>query len=449
MNPDSVASRPRRVFVVGAGIAGLSCAWELHKRGFEVSVLEANATPGGRCREVEIDGLRVRSGARMLYSFYRGVMGLIDELGLHEDIVRIGHASIRCESDGPAYPLTFGPSRQLLFGGAVPLGEVLKLPRLLPDLLKARLQGDPDDWLSMPDADGQSLASYLGEKGLARFNERVVSPLFRGARNWNPDEVSAGFFLLTTAFMSGHYAFTFRQGIGHLAQKLAERLDVRYQTRVASIESTQGGMRVIGSRQTPEGLVSFDEQVDLVVCAVEGNRAAELLREPPAPAAEFLDQVRYNPLTVDYAELAESGHASLAFHAAGHVSGLSILERVSATGGPGGAPRLFCQASPERSRKPGELAGDQPELEAFVQAQLPGIEIKRWVRQRIESMLPLPYPGYLSALRRFRDAQASRPGRLYFAGDYLSMALVGGACASGQRTAQDILSHWSSAASSQ
>jgi hypothetical protein len=39
----------RRVLVLGAGLAGMSAAYELTKLGYDVLVLEARARPGGRC----------------------------------------------------------------------------------------------------------------------------------------------------------------------------------------------------------------------------------------------------------------------------------------------------------------------------------------------------------------------------------------------------------------
>ena len=38
----------KRIAVIGAGIAGLTCAYELQKAGFDVVVLEKNSYVGGR-----------------------------------------------------------------------------------------------------------------------------------------------------------------------------------------------------------------------------------------------------------------------------------------------------------------------------------------------------------------------------------------------------------------
>ena len=56
----------RRVIIAGAGIAGLSCAWELVRRGHEVTVLEASNRTGGHVftyRDGLDDGLYADAGA--------------------------------------------------------------------------------------------------------------------------------------------------------------------------------------------------------------------------------------------------------------------------------------------------------------------------------------------------------------------------------------------------
>ena len=58
--------RAKRVVVAGAGIAGLSCAYELMKRGHDVTVLEASNRTGGHVRTVReglAEGLYVDAGA--------------------------------------------------------------------------------------------------------------------------------------------------------------------------------------------------------------------------------------------------------------------------------------------------------------------------------------------------------------------------------------------------
>jgi monoamine oxidase len=59
-------SRRKRVIVAGAGIAGLSCAWELLRRGHDVVVVEASSRTGGHVytfRDGLDDGLYADGGA--------------------------------------------------------------------------------------------------------------------------------------------------------------------------------------------------------------------------------------------------------------------------------------------------------------------------------------------------------------------------------------------------
>ncbi|MFL6353748.1 MAG: flavin monoamine oxidase family protein [Bryobacteraceae bacterium] len=60
----------KSVVVIGAGIAGLSCAYELVRRGHDVTVLEASGRPGGHVRTLHdafADGLYADLGAEHFY----------------------------------------------------------------------------------------------------------------------------------------------------------------------------------------------------------------------------------------------------------------------------------------------------------------------------------------------------------------------------------------------
>src|SRR5215469_4076860 len=56
----------KQVIIIGAGLAGLSAAYELAHSGHDVTILEARARPGGRVqtlRDYFSDGLYVDTGA--------------------------------------------------------------------------------------------------------------------------------------------------------------------------------------------------------------------------------------------------------------------------------------------------------------------------------------------------------------------------------------------------
>jgi hypothetical protein len=69
----------------------------------------------------DIEGLRVNTGARLLYTFYATVMDFIYELKLKNDIEYIGMSKMMCDDDQRRYPVSFAPNPGLLFNSILKL----------------------------------------------------------------------------------------------------------------------------------------------------------------------------------------------------------------------------------------------------------------------------------------------------------------------------------------
>lgn len=77
---------PKRVVVVGGGLAGMAAAYELLKRGFAVTLLERSANLGGRLTgwDVDVKGetMATEHGFHGFFNQYYNLLGLLDEVGL-------------------------------------------------------------------------------------------------------------------------------------------------------------------------------------------------------------------------------------------------------------------------------------------------------------------------------------------------------------------------------
>ncbi|MFW6193831.1 MAG: protoporphyrinogen oxidase, partial [Gemmatimonadota bacterium] len=74
------------VAIVGAGLSGLALDRELHRRGVDTLVLEADGRPGGVVRSLRVDG-RVLDAGPQRTRLVPEVESLVEDLGLGERVV--------------------------------------------------------------------------------------------------------------------------------------------------------------------------------------------------------------------------------------------------------------------------------------------------------------------------------------------------------------------------
>lgn len=80
-------SDPRpSICVIGAGLTGLVCAWELSRRGFSVQVVEQHSTAGGMLSSMRLGHEYVELLPHHIRKSDRNVLGLFKELGLLDEI---------------------------------------------------------------------------------------------------------------------------------------------------------------------------------------------------------------------------------------------------------------------------------------------------------------------------------------------------------------------------
>jgi NADPH-dependent glutamate synthase beta subunit-like oxidoreductase len=121
-------TKDKKVAIIGAGPAGLSCAFQLARHGFQATVFEAFPEPGGMLRygippyrlprnilDAEIEAI-VRTGVKIVCNTLIGVDKSLDQLATDFDKVFIGigaHKGVRLGVEGENAPNVFSAVRFL------------------------------------------------------------------------------------------------------------------------------------------------------------------------------------------------------------------------------------------------------------------------------------------------------------------------------------------------
>ncbi|MBN1248180.1 MAG: phytoene desaturase [Anaerolineae bacterium] len=99
----------KKALVIGAGLGGIATAGRLARHGYDVTVLEKNNRPGGRCDQLVRDGHRFDTGATLFLMpeiFAETYTALGEEMDEHLDLKRIDPTYSVCFDDGVEISIT-------------------------------------------------------------------------------------------------------------------------------------------------------------------------------------------------------------------------------------------------------------------------------------------------------------------------------------------------------
>lgn len=264
-----------RVAVIGAGIAGLTCALELQNRGVSVQVFEREGRVGGRMGTRVRDGLAFDLGANFLIRSYSTICDLAARLGIClRNLSPVRHTVLR---GGAVFPMNLTGPRDIRHLGGL---DWKTQARLAVMALKARLRSHPLDFFDLshvPDRyNVEDAHSYAARKVGRDFADYIVDGfnscmMFSRAR-----EMSAATFAALFGMMAGpDRDFTVQHAQGEMQaipSAIAERIQVHKETPVQHLVPSQRGWS-LGSRL---GELDFDR----VVLASTAGAARRILKMP-------------------------------------------------------------------------------------------------------------------------------------------------------------------------
>jgi phytoene dehydrogenase-like protein len=406
------------IYVVGAGLAGLSCARHLADHGVNATVLEAADGVGGRVRTDVVDGFLLDRGFQTLLTAAPEARGLLDyrALELHPfepaTLIRIDGRFVKV-TDPFRQPLAALTALLAPVGGT---RDKLRLARLR----RRALHEDLATMLARPEAPTSGALAWYGFS--ETMVERLFRPLFAGVLMDPRLETSSRMFELALRMLAVGRAAIPSRGMVAIPEQLAATLPAGVHLRRAATRVERGKLTLAGGELLRPGAV---------VVATDGPSASWLLGEqvlpPPGsmPATCVYFATEHPPL--DEPILIVNGEGS------GPVSHCCVPSAVSPTYAPSG--RHLVSVSVLGKVEPGEA------LERAVVGQLAdwfGSGVLGWdllATYRIEHAQPAQPVGALDPPER---PVRLEPG-LYLCGDHRDNASINGALTSGRRAAAAVL----------
>lgn len=245
------------VAILGGGMAGLTAAFQLQRRGHAPTVFEAATRAGGAVRTEHADGFVVEYGPHSLRTRTRLLNELISALGLEDEVIVASAAA---------------PNRYIVRDG-----RLVALPSRPPEIFrspflswrgKLRLLREPFVRAAPPEAGEESVAAFVRRRLGQETLDYAANPFVAGIFAGDPAQLSVqhafprlaeleqthgsllkGLAKLARATQEAGTAtgvFSFRAGMQTLPDALATTLGPRLRlgTRVTGFEKTQNGWQI-------------------------------------------------------------------------------------------------------------------------------------------------------------------------------------------------------------
>jgi len=448
------------VGVIGAGIAGLTAAYQLQKQGASVHVFEAADRTGGVIRSETTEGYLVERGPNSIRAGAAALETVIDDLDLREERIWANDAADAryVVRDGTPTPLPRSVRSFLSTD-------------LFSTRAKLRLLAEP--FIGRREATDESVAAFTRRRLGPEMLDYAVAPFVGGVFAGSPEDLSVRHAFRRLATLEGEYGslflgairralassdeesqnapsglFSFRDGLQTLPNALADALGDRINLNapVSALDRDGDKWQVsVQSADEQERLRTFDA----LVSTVPLHRLAAMDVDSPVDLSP-LEEVWYPPLSVlalgyprDAVDHPLDGFGLLVPPVE---DDLNILGTIfSSTLFPGRAPdgHVLLTTFVGGARAPEHATTDADSLQPTVERDLDrllGVEGPPVFRRHVywPNAIPQYTVGYESVKETLDELERQHP-RLAFAGNYRQGVSVGDALTSGVDAADHLL----------
>ncbi len=405
------------VVIVGAGLAGLCCARELHQQGVGFVLLESSEGVGGRIRTDLVEGFRLDRGFQVFLTSYPEAKRILDFELLQLKPFLPG-ALVRY--DGRFHELTdpwrrpFAAVRSVLS----PIGSLGDKLRVA-SLRRQSLRGSIEDRFHDPEV---TTLQRLQQSGFSpSMIDRFFKPFLGGIFLDSELQTSSWMLHFVFRMFSTGEACLPAEGMEAIPKQLASTLPpecIRLGLKVAQVQS---GKVTLASGE--------EVRAKAVVVATEGPAAAELLGETIPSSGQGVTCLYFSAprSPIDKPILALNGDGR------GPINNLCVPTIAAPSYGPSDRSLVSVTSL--------GIMNDHDQLQVEVVKQLVewfGSSVRDWKHLRTYSIpyaLPAQIPPALSTPERLVRWQSG----LYVCGDHRDNASIQGAMVSGRRAAEAVM----------
>lgn len=297
--------------VIGAGISGLTAAYLLKQKNFDVKIFEKQSVPGGNIRSEKINGYLIEHGPNSTLETTPLLEILFEKLGIIENRIYASDTSNK---------------RYILKNG-----RLLALPMSPPAFIKtklfsasAKLRLLKEPFIKSKSNDTESIAEFTIRRLGQEFLDYAINPFVAGVFAGNPDEINvkASFpklFALEQKYGSlvrgtiksrkerkkraekskqSAKSFSFKNGMGELTEALCRKLDGNLfcSAEAEQVKSNSGSFELIYKSECKIQKETFD----VIIISVPSYIAAKLLSDFNNKISGELENIYYPPVSVIY-----------------------------------------------------------------------------------------------------------------------------------------------------
>lgn len=418
-------SMPKRqkIAIIGAGIAGLTCAYELKKAGLDVTVFEKENYVGGRMVSRKKGGLIFDIGADHLCNLYKHTKAYCKELRIPWRKVKFLDYALFKEGK------VINPKKAV--------GLISKL-RLALQFLKMRRVLDFFNLTEVAQYDTDNAYSYMKRKTGREVSDYLVDSFTSTYQFHGADEISLGALFGILGSIKNeeskwhlHYM---EGGMSALPEALAERLDVRKGEEI---------QEVITGDSIEVKTAEKSERFDAVVLATTADIALKILKNPNKHQQDLLGRTEYSSTISVSFHVPSKDLPEISIVWVPHVESKSISGYVNES--MKGQKLLNTWLHEDFAKK----MIDESNQEVFKIVKKELLKVCPWIEseedlenfdlQRWHKAMPKFSHGHLTRVANFLKGGHQGENNVFLCGDYMNSPWIEGSLRCGKRTAKQLL----------